>query len=194
MGISGQQRRGRRSGGARVRRRNGSAAPGYLPATPTGVEEEGYSPDGLYNPETMYGLSYYYYAPSMALTGTITVGDETHQVAGSAWLEHQWGNYSTADPEAYRWRWGSVRFDDGTGSTGGSGSAARTTRRSTTSITSRSTPPRGRSPMATAGISPTKSSTPGSRRARGISTGSTRCCAHRSGSSMSRRSWPIRRS
>ncbi len=90
-------------------------APGYLPTTPTGIEEEGYSRDGLYNPETMYGLSYYYYAPSMALTGTVTVGDETHRVVGNAWLEHQWGNYSTADPEAYKWRWGSVRFDDGGG-------------------------------------------------------------------------------
>lgn len=90
-------------------------APGYLPRTPTGVEEEGYSREGLYNPETMYGLSYYYYAPHMALTGTVSVGDESRQVAGTAWLEHQWGNYSTADPEAYRWRWGSVRFDDGGG-------------------------------------------------------------------------------
>ena len=90
-------------------------APGYLPTTPTGVEEEGYSRDGLYNPETMYGLSYYYYAPRMALTGTITANGETHHVAGLAWLEHQWGNFSTEDPEAYRWRWGSVRFDDGSG-------------------------------------------------------------------------------
>lgn len=89
--------------------------PGYLPTTPTGIEEEGYSRDGLYNPETMYGLSYYYYAPAMTLTGTIAVGDETRRVAGSAWLEHQWGNYSTADPDAYRWRWGSVRFADGGG-------------------------------------------------------------------------------
>jgi predicted secreted hydrolase len=90
-------------------------APGYLPTTPTGVEEEGYSRDGLYNPETMYGLSYYYYAPKMALTGTIAAGEESHQIEGTAWLEHQWGNFSTADPEAYRWRWGSVRFDDGGG-------------------------------------------------------------------------------
>ena len=90
-------------------------APGYLPTTPTGIEAEGYSRDGLYNPETMYGLSYYYYAPTMALTGTIAIGDDSHRVAGSAWLEHQWGNFSTADPEAYRWRWGSVRFDDGSG-------------------------------------------------------------------------------
>jgi predicted secreted hydrolase len=90
-------------------------APGYLPTTPTGIEEEGFSRDGLYNPETMYGLSYYYYAPAMALTGSVSVGAATRRVAGSAWLEHQWGNYSTADPEAYRWRWGSVRFDDGGG-------------------------------------------------------------------------------
>lgn len=90
-------------------------APGYLPTTPTGVEEEGFSRDGLYNPETMYGLSYYYYAPSMALTGTIATGDERRTVRGTAWLEHQWGNFSTADPEAYRWRWGSLRFTDGGG-------------------------------------------------------------------------------
>jgi len=89
--------------------------PGYLPTTPTGVEEEGYSRDGLYNPETMYGLSYYYFAPKMKLTGAIVAGDETHQIEGTAWLEHQWGNFSTEDPEAYRWRWGSIRFDDGSG-------------------------------------------------------------------------------
>lgn len=89
--------------------------PGYLPTTPSGVEEEGYSAEGLFNPETMYGLSYYYFAPKMALTGTITAGDQTHTVEGKAWLEHQWGNYSTEDPAAYRWRWGSVRFDDGSG-------------------------------------------------------------------------------
>src|SRR5215218_6281514 len=51
---------------------------GYLPTTPSGVEEEGYSREGLFNPETMYGLSYYYFAPKMTLTGTITAGDETH--------------------------------------------------------------------------------------------------------------------
>jgi len=51
----------------------------------------------------------------MTLTGTIGTGDQTHQVEGSAWLEHQWGNFSTEDPEAYRWRWGSIRFDDGSG-------------------------------------------------------------------------------
>jgi predicted secreted hydrolase len=90
-------------------------APGYLPTTPTGIEEEGYSREGRYNPETMYGLSYYYYAPNMALTGTVGVGDRTMRVEGTAWLEHQWGNYSTADPEAYRWRWGSLRFTDGGG-------------------------------------------------------------------------------
>jgi predicted secreted hydrolase len=90
-------------------------APGYLPTTPTGLEEEGYSRAGLYNPETMYGLSYYYYAPRMALTGTVDIGGETRRVTGSAWLEHQWGNFSTADPEAYRWRWGSVRFAQGGG-------------------------------------------------------------------------------
>src|SRR4051794_2982195 len=58
--------------------------PGYLPTTPSGVEEEGYSAEGLFTPETMYGLSYYYFAPKMKLTGTITAGDETYQVEGTA--------------------------------------------------------------------------------------------------------------
>jgi hypothetical protein len=166
--------------------------PGYLPTTPTGIEEEGYSPDGLYNPETMYGLSYYYYAPSMALNGTITTGEKTHHVSGAAWLEHQWGNYSTADPEAYRWRWGSVRFDDGGGIN--CGRAVLTTLPSTTSITSRFTGPMEKLPTAMVEILHMKSSTPGSRHRRDINTASTRCCGPPSGSSMFRRSWPSRRS
>jgi hypothetical protein len=34
-------------------------SPGYVPATFSGIEQEGVSPTGNYNPETMYGISYY---------------------------------------------------------------------------------------------------------------------------------------
>lgn len=33
-------------------------APGYIPATPFGIETEGYNKLGTWNPETAYGLSY----------------------------------------------------------------------------------------------------------------------------------------
>src|SRR4051794_31828272 len=115
MGVSRQQRSHWRASGAGGQRRDGSRAP-WLPADDADRHRGG----GLLARRTLQPgddvrASYYYYAPSMALTGTITAGKETHQVSGSAWLEHQWGNFSTADPEGYRWRWGSVRFDDGGG-------------------------------------------------------------------------------
>lgn len=34
-------------------------SPGYIPATPMGIETEGYNKDGDWNPQTAYGLSYY---------------------------------------------------------------------------------------------------------------------------------------
>jgi hypothetical protein len=34
-------------------------SPGYIPATPMGIETEGYNWRGDWNPETAYGLSYY---------------------------------------------------------------------------------------------------------------------------------------
>ncbi len=89
--------------------------PGYIPRTPTGIEEEGFSVNGTYNPQTMFGLSYYYIAPNMPLEGTITFEGETIEVTGSFWFEHQWGNLRTRamHQEHNRWRWFSLRFDDG---------------------------------------------------------------------------------
>ena len=34
-------------------------SPGYIGATPQGIETEGVNPTGNWNPETAYGLSYY---------------------------------------------------------------------------------------------------------------------------------------
>ena len=91
--------------------------PGYCPATQTGVEAQG-SPKGFgdntYNPETVFGLSYYYYAPTCDIEGRVSIGDQKHNVKGEAWFEHQWGNYGTADfmGHAYVWLW--FGLDDGT--------------------------------------------------------------------------------
>jgi predicted secreted hydrolase len=89
------------------------AAPGYIPRTPTGIEEEGFNDHGRYNPQTMHGLSYYYIAPKMPFTGTVCYAGKTVEVEGSVWLEHQWGNIKGMDQENCRWRWFSFRFEDG---------------------------------------------------------------------------------
>lgn len=88
-------------------------APGYVPRTPTGIEEEGFGGEGRYNPQTMDGLSYYYIAPDMPFSGTISFNGTTVDVTGSVWLEHQWGNIKNLNQENCAWRWFSFRFDDG---------------------------------------------------------------------------------
>jgi predicted secreted hydrolase len=88
-------------------------APGYIPRTPTGIEEEGFNDNGRYNPQTMHGLSYYYIAPNMPFTGKFGFDGRTVELTGSVWLEHQWGNIKGLDQENCRWRWFSFRFDDG---------------------------------------------------------------------------------
>jgi len=90
-----------------------TAAPGYVPRTPTGIEEEGFNEQGRYNPQTMHGLSYYYIAPNMPFTGKIGFNGKQVEVTGSLWLEHQWGNIKALDQENCSWRWFSFRFDDG---------------------------------------------------------------------------------
>ncbi|MCY3006759.1 MAG: hypothetical protein NTV29_12405 [Planctomycetota bacterium] len=88
-------------------------APGYIPRTPTGIEEEGFNDQGRYNPQTMHGLSYYYIAPNMPFTGKFGFDGRVVELTGSVWLEHQWGNIKGMDQENCRWRWFSFRFDDG---------------------------------------------------------------------------------
>lgn len=91
----------------------GVDAPGYIPRTPTGIEEEGFGADGRYNPQTMDGLSYYYIAPKMPFRGSIGFNGRTVEVTGSVWLEHQWGNIKNLNQENCSWRWFSFRYDDG---------------------------------------------------------------------------------
>jgi len=41
----------------------------------------------------MSSLSYYYGAPKTAANGTVAIGNQTHRLQGSLWMEHQWGNF-----------------------------------------------------------------------------------------------------
>jgi len=86
-------------------------APGYVPSGYWGLESIGFNPLRDQNPATMYGLSYYYIAPNMEMTGTVTLDDGAHEIEGVAWYEHQWGNYRNT--EQARYFYGYARFENG---------------------------------------------------------------------------------
>jgi predicted secreted hydrolase len=56
--------------------------------------------------------SYYYSRTRMAVDGTIIVDGETHPVTGDAWMDHQWGNFSTFKDGG--WDWFSMQLGNGT--------------------------------------------------------------------------------
>jgi predicted secreted hydrolase len=58
------------------------------------------------------GGSYYYSRTAMTAAGTITVGGRTLAVDGSAWFDHQWGDFISVG--AGGWDWFAVNLDDGT--------------------------------------------------------------------------------
>lgn len=111
-----------------VRRPNVRLA--YLPTTDTWLfhaADAAYSLTMTAKPEKPYvlhgggtgvirqsrGVSRYYSATRMAATGTIGRGGRSVRFVGTAWLDHQWGNFAS-DPSALRWDWFSCRFDDRT--------------------------------------------------------------------------------
>jgi predicted secreted hydrolase len=57
--------------------------------------------------------SAYYSDTRMAARGTIRRGLRNVEFTGSAWFDHQWGDF-TFDPHALHWDWFSCRFDDRT--------------------------------------------------------------------------------
>jgi RND superfamily putative drug exporter len=57
------------------------------------------------------GGSYYYSRPRMAATGLLTVGGATLQVEGTAWFDHQWGDFISVGSG---WDWFAVNLADGT--------------------------------------------------------------------------------
>ena len=86
-------------------------APGYVPLAYWGLESIGVDPQRRQNPETMYGLTYYYTAPNMPTSGTIEVGGRTVRFEGTGWFEHQWGNFRNTLQYRYFWAW--FRFANG---------------------------------------------------------------------------------
>jgi predicted secreted hydrolase len=60
----------------------------------------------------MAGGSYYYSRPGMKLSGQLTVNGEKLDVTGSAWMDHQWGDFVLVNGGG--WDWFAVELDDGT--------------------------------------------------------------------------------
>ncbi len=58
-------------------------------------------------------VSRYYSSTRMAAAGTIRRDTHAIHFSGTAWLDHQWGNF-TNDPSASHWDWFSCRFADRT--------------------------------------------------------------------------------
>ncbi len=58
------------------------------------------------------GSSYYYSRTAMEATGSLTVGDRTFDVTGSAWFDHQWGDFIAVGGGG--WDWFAINLDDGT--------------------------------------------------------------------------------
>ncbi len=56
--------------------------------------------------------SYYYSRTRIAVTGTLAVNGEAERVTGEAWMDHQWGDFTTFRDGG--WDWYSVQLDDGT--------------------------------------------------------------------------------
>ena len=56
------------------------------------------------------GETYYYSRTRLDVAGTLTIAGEERAVSGIAWMDHQWGEFSTAP---LGWDWLSLQLDDG---------------------------------------------------------------------------------
>jgi predicted secreted hydrolase len=56
------------------------------------------------------GKSYYYSRTRLITAGVLTIGEERRNVTGIAWMDHQWGDFSTAP---VGWDWMSLQLEDG---------------------------------------------------------------------------------
>lgn len=70
--------------------------------------ENGYSRKG----KEVTNASYYYSQPRLRAEGTIQVQDETYQVSGLAWKDHEFST-GVLDEGQIGWDWFSLQFDDG---------------------------------------------------------------------------------
>jgi predicted secreted hydrolase len=58
------------------------------------------------------GSSYYYSRTAMAASGSVVLDGATVEVAGTAWFDHQWGDFIAVGGGG--WDWFAVNLDDGT--------------------------------------------------------------------------------
>ncbi len=70
--------------------------------------ENGYSRKG----REVNNASYYYSQPRLKAEGTVQVQDETYQVSGLAWKDHEFST-GVLDEGQIGWDWFSLQFDDG---------------------------------------------------------------------------------
>lgn len=56
------------------------------------------------------GTSYYYSRPRMAIKGYAGLADHEQAVSGSAWFDHQWGDFRATQ---LGWEWLALQLDDG---------------------------------------------------------------------------------
>ena len=81
----------------------------FTPTQPLLLQGDGgYSRKG---PETAQA-SYYYSRPQLAVSGTIAAGGTSVDVAGTAWLDHEWSSEVMA-AEAAGWDWTGINLADG---------------------------------------------------------------------------------
>ncbi|OOG21475.1 carotenoid 1,2-hydratase [Thioalkalivibrio denitrificans] len=55
--------------------------------------------------------SYYYSMTRLDARGSLRIGDEVHEVAGSAWLDREWSTSALAEDQA-GWDWFALQLDD----------------------------------------------------------------------------------
>ena len=58
------------------------------------------------------GGSYYYSRPRLTVTGNLAADGRAHPVHGTAWFDHQWGDFISVGGGG--WDWFAVNLDDGT--------------------------------------------------------------------------------
>ncbi len=61
---------------------------------------------------TEAGATYYYSWPRQQASGELTLNGETLRVTGSAWFDHQWGDFFVLGKPA-GWQWFAIQLDDG---------------------------------------------------------------------------------
>ncbi|MCH7984394.1 MAG: hypothetical protein IIC28_10550 [Chloroflexi bacterium] len=61
---------------------------------------------------TETGATYYYSWPRQSATGELVIDGERFEVTGTAWFDHQWGDFFVLGKPA-GWQWFAIQLDDG---------------------------------------------------------------------------------